>query len=420
MKIRYLVFKEIQRRKMNFVLGLLSVVLAVVMVTGSSTMLSIHDVKTMNIISLKESETKERMALLEDDYRKIMKDLGFNLLILPKDQNVSDLYANDFANKYMPESYVDSMAASKSMLIRHLLPSLQQKIIWPEKQRTIVLTGTRGEVPFLHKAPKEPMMVAVHKGTMIMGFELHKSLGLKEGDKTELLGRNFIIEKCNESRGNIDDITIWIDLKESQELLNRPGEINAILALKCHCSGGNLAEVKNEIHSVLPGMQVLEKGSKVLMRAEARERAALEAKEAIVAEIEHRGRLRVEHETFASILVPLVLLTSALWIVFLFIGNVRERRSEIGILRAVGVSEKLIMQLFFLKAIIIGFIGAFIGYFLGIVIGCVWGGVFTVALFSLKLFAIVLFCAPLLSLAAAYIPATMAARQDPAEVLKEE
>jgi hypothetical protein len=128
MNINKLVIKEITRRKLNFFLGLISVIFAVTAVIGALTMLKIHDLKTDRIITQKELETGERMIVLEDDYRKIMKNLGFNLLILPKDQNLNDLYADDFASKYMPESYVDSLAASPSMYIRHLLPSLQQKI----------------------------------------------------------------------------------------------------------------------------------------------------------------------------------------------------------------------------------------------------------------------------------------------------
>ncbi|MBE9509995.1 MAG: FtsX-like permease family protein [Bacteroidetes bacterium] len=420
MNINTLVIKEIKRRKLNFFLGLLSVVFAVTTVTGALTMLQVHDLKTNEIITEKEAETRERMTLLEDDYRKIMKKLGFNLLILPKDQNISDLFANDFASKLMPESYVDSLAASHSMLIRHLLPSLQQKIEWPEKRRTVLLIGIRGEVPFLYKDPKEPMMISVQKGTMIMGFELHDKLGLEQGDEVKLLGRKFKVEECNEPRGNKDDITIWINLQEAQELLNKQGKINAILALKCFCSGGNQAQVREEVQSVLPGTQVIEKGSKVLIRAEARARAAKEAQDAIEAEKIHRKKLRNELEKFAAILVPLVLLSSALWIAFLFIGNVSERKSEIGILRAVGVKEKSIMRLFLLKALLIGISGAVIGYFLGLGIGCAWGGLFTFSLFNLYFFLLVLLCAPLLSLLAAYIPAVMAARQDPAEVLREE
>ena len=420
MKISLLVIKEIKRRKLNFLLGLLSVVFAVASVTGALTMLNIHDINSDKLISAKEKETRERLAILQDDYRKITKKLGFNLLILPEDQNLIDLYADDFAAKHMPESYVDSLANSRSVFIRHLLPSLQEKITWPEKHRTIILTGIRGEVPFLHKDPKEPMLIAVPKGTMVMGYELHKSLQLKEGDKVTLKGQTFTIGKCNEARGDKDDITIWIDLHEAQKILNKEGMINAIQALKCHCVGNSLAAVREEVHSVLPGTQVIEKGSKVLMRAEARDRAAREALEAIEAEKRHRLDLRKEQENFASILVPLVLFASGIWIAFLFIGNVRERKSEIGILRAVGVKEWKIMKLFLLKALMIGLIGALAGHFFGLGIGSLLGGQLTFEIFNINLLLLALVFAPILALLAAYVPATIAARQDPADVLREE
>lgn len=420
MKIRHLVIKEIKNRKQNFLLGLLSVVFAVTSIIGAMTMLDIHDYKTETLVTNKEKETKERLAVVQDDYRKITKKLGFNLLILPEDQNLSDLYAEDFANKFMPESYVDSLANSKSVFIRHLLPSLQQKISWNEKQRTIILTGIKGEVPFLHKNPKEPMLVAIPKGSIILGYELHKSLQIKTGDQVKLNGRNFLVSKCNESRGDKDDITVWIDLGEAQELLDKKGKINAIQALKCHCAGNSLASVRKEVHSVLPGTKVIEKGGIVLARAEARDRAAQEALDAIESEKRHRLNMRQEQENFASILVPLILFASAIWIAFLFINNVRDRKNEIGILRAVGVKDNKILRLFLLKAIIIGLAGAFIGYFTGLLSGSVLGKQITMEIFDINIFLLVLILAPVLAVMSAYVPATMAVRQDPAEVLREE
>lgn len=420
MKISLLVIKEIKRRKLNFLLGLLSVVIAVASVTGALTMLKIHDINSNQLISAKEKETKDRLAVMQDDYRKITKKLGFNLLILPEGQNLMDLYADDFAAKLMPESYVDSLANSRSVFIRHLLPSLQEKIMWPEKHRTIIVTGIRGEVPFLHKNPKEPIMVAVPKGSMIIGYELHKSMQLKEGDQVKLKGRNFTIGQCNVARGNKDDISVWIDLDEAQDILDKEGLINAIQALKCHCAGNNLAAVRKEVHSVLPGTQVIEKGSKVLARAEARDRAAREALEAIEAEKKHQQELRAEQENFASVLVPVVLFASAIWIAFLFIGNVRERKSEIGILRAVGVKEWLIMKLFLMKALFLGLIGALFGHITGLAAGGIFSGQFTFHLFDIKMLVMAMIIAPLLALMAAYVPATLASRQDPADVLREE
>jgi len=237
MTVWQLVLKEIYRRKINFLTGLLSVIIAIAAFISAATSLAIHDIQTREIIEAKQIETENRMKELEDDFRVIMKKLGFNLLILPEDQNLADLYADDFASKYMPEEYVNKLSGSKIMTIRHLLPSLQQRIFWDKGQRKIILIGTRGEVPILHRDPKEPILVPVPKGAAVVGYELHISNNLSVGDKIKILGQSFTVSQCNEERGNKDDITVWIDLNQAQSLLNRPNQINAILALKCHCAG---------------------------------------------------------------------------------------------------------------------------------------------------------------------------------------
>ena len=78
------------------------------------------------------------------------------------------------------------------------------------------------------------------------------------------------------------------------------------------------------------------------------------------------------------------------------------------------------MKLFLLKAIFIGFLGAVLGYFIGFSVASILGGQLSLETIHIKYLAIVIVFAPVLALIAAYIPATIAARQDPAEVLREE
>jgi hypothetical protein len=421
MNVWQLVLKEIFRRKLNFFLGLTSLVVAVTALVAAVTSLRIHDSQTQMIIKEKEIETQQRMLVLEDDYRKIMKKLGFNLLILPKDQNLGDLYAEDFASKYMPEEYVANLSASKIMSIRHLLPSLQQRIFWPEKQRTVILIGTRGEVPFLHRDPQEPILVPVPKGSVVLGYEIHKSLNLSPGDKIVLFGQEFTVIQNNEERGNKDDISMWIDLKQAQTLLKKPDKINAILALKCYCAGNEIAKIRSEISAILPGTQVVEEASKVVTRAEARERAAREAKEAIEAEKNHRLRIRKQHERFAVIYVPIIIVISVSWIALLFLANVRDRRSEIGILRAVGVNARRIIGLFLMKAGIMGICGSLVGIICGLMVSFLGKKLgFDTAYLDWKLIIIAMFLAPFISMLASWIPTLIASQQDPALVLSEE
>ncbi len=420
MTVWQLVIREIARRKANFVSGLVAVTLAVAVLAGSMTVLKLHDLRTEAIVAHREEETRERMAALEDDYRKIMKNLGFNLLILPANQKLSDFYADDAVSAYMPDTYAGRLAEAKLMTIRHLLPSLQEKVLWPERKRTIILIGTRGEVPTLFREAKEPILRAVEKGQAVIGHELSQSLGLKPGDRITLFGQPFTISKCNEERGTKDDISIWIDLAQAQSMVGKPGRINAILALKCHCAENELVNVRRDVAAVLPGVQVIEQGSKVLTRAEARDRATREAAEALAAEVRNRQQLRDERERFSSILVPLVLLASALWVGLVFYTNVRERRSEIGILRALGARARTILGMFLGKALIMGVAGGLAGYALGTLAGIARQAETTLPFLDPRLLLLAASTAVVLSLIASWAPAYYAAQQDPAEVLREE
>ena len=234
MTIPRLILREIGYRKLSFALGVLSAAFAVGTLVAQVTVLSLHDTRTEQIVAARQAETQQRLAAMEDDYRKLTLKMGFNVLILPKDQNLADLYADDFAAKTMPEEYATRLAKSRVATLNHILPSLQQKIKWPEHERTVLLMGVRGEA-YIQSAKQKPLLEPVAPGTMILGHELALNLQLKAGDTTVLLGRPFTVAKVNQERGNKDDITVWISLAEAQALLGKPGQINAIMALDCTC-----------------------------------------------------------------------------------------------------------------------------------------------------------------------------------------
>ena len=69
-------------------------------------------------------------------------------------------------------------------------------------------------------------------------------------------------------RGDQDDITLWIDLPAAQKLLDKPGQISAILAIECNCAADPPKTIRGDLARVLPGTQVIEFASKALARAE--------------------------------------------------------------------------------------------------------------------------------------------------------
>jgi ABC-type lipoprotein release transport system permease subunit len=107
--------------------------------------------------------------------------------------------------------------------------------------------------------------------------------------------------------------------------------------------------------------------------------------------------------------------------------NVRERRDEIGILRALGTSARRIFSLFVTRSLMSGLGGAVLGYLAGYAWGVAWlslegpgEGAAIPPLISGWLVLAVLGLALLVSAAGALLPAMIAAQQDPAQVLREE
>jgi hypothetical protein len=429
MKIWHILLKEIRHRWRNFLLGVFAVTVAIGSLTGALTLLQVHDLHTLAILTEKEEETRKKMAVLQDEMRKAALKLSFNLLILPKQQSIRDLHLRGYPSEYMPEEYVMRLADSGIVLVRHFLPSLQERIKWPETKRTITLVGTRGEVPNLHKNPRKPLVEPVPQGTIVLGFGLHQSLGLKIGDKVRLLEREFTVHKCYEERGSVDDYTAWIHLREAQELLDKEGLINAILALECVCSqaDGLLPKIRQEVEQILPGTQVIEKGTKAVARAEARASVGQEAKAAVERERNQREQMRSDREAFAAVLVPLVMVACALWIGLLGFNNVRDRKIEIAIQRAMGFRARQIMLLFLSKSLTMGLLGGALGVFVGLGSGRWLGlaldrdveGIAAVGLPNSGLLLLALVAAPVLTVISGWIPAIMAAQQDPVNVLRE-
>jgi putative ABC transport system permease protein len=172
--------------------------------------------------------------------------------------------------------------------------------------------------------------------------------------------------------------------------------------------------------------------SKALARAEARTQTKQAAEVALANQIasgnrrlrqekSQRATLGRQRELLAAVLVPLVLIGAAFWIGMLTLGNVRGRTMEIGILRAIGFRSRQIVGLFLAKALLVGLLGAILGYGLGVVVADLWGeaGDVTAGWFSPGLLGATLGIATLLSGLASWIPALLAAGQDPAGVLRE-
>ena len=213
MTIRRLITREILHRKLNFVLSVVSVVVAVACLVAAVTLLRAYDLRTDQIIQDKIAETeanvrdrravvRKRAAELTEAYRKIMLEFGYSLLILPEAEKLLDYELGASPSTYMPEENVSILANSKTMTVQHLLPVLQQKqiLIFGDRRREVFLIGIRGEVPLAHRAVKKPLLAVVPPGEIAVGHNVQRELGLKIGDKVRVIDREFKVTRIDEPR----------------------------------------------------------------------------------------------------------------------------------------------------------------------------------------------------------------------------
>lgn len=439
-----LVRREIRHRKLSFALAVVAVMAPVGALVGTVSLLRVHDLRTGEILEAKlartatavharQAEAAQRAAELGEAFRKIMLRFGYNLLILPAEEDIARYQLQRSPSSYMAEETVRTLAESGIMTVRHLLPVLRHKqiLIFNDQRCEVFLIGTRGEVPLAHRAPKQPLLAKVPPGKMIIGHEVSRALGLKVGSKAELVGRQFEVTWIYESRGDDDDVSVWLELGDAQELLGKPGKISGIQALSCICPQAELEEIKKQIVRILPGTQVHVSRTEAVVRYEARARAAEEAKTNVrlarlrgqadvERERESRARLRGQVEALGSWLAPVLVVAGAAAIALLTLVNVRERKSEIGILLALGVRSGKVLSAFLAKALLTGLLGALLGYAAGFAAAAAWGPSPALwDIFDPTVLLVVLAATPLLSALACWAPALLAARQDPAVVLRE-
>lgn len=386
MTILGLILKEIRHRKINFMLGLLAVLTAVALFVAFVTTGRAYRRET----------------------RRVMRDMGQNLRIIPKETSIDEFWSVGFSEHTMPEEYVHRFASLEGFSYTHLTATLQKKVLW--RGMNVILTGILPEVLPLDKRQQKPMTFSVKQGEVYVGFEPARSLGIKQRDEIDIFGKTFTVAKCLSVSGSSDDIRIYGHLHDIQSILNLEGRINEIKALECLCLIESskvpidpLVLAKTQLEQVLPEAKV------ILLQG--------------IAEI--RQKQRAAMEGYLAFLMPVIVVVCGAWIGALAMTNVRDRQQEIGIMRALGYGWRQITLLFLGKSVIIGLLGAVLGHLIGTALALSFGpGIFEVTAKAIRpeyaLLVSSLVAAPAFACVSSFIPTAYAVSRDPAVTLREE
>lgn len=383
MSILRLVLRELVHRQINLLLSALAVTVAVGLVVAYRTTATAAQRETV----------------------RVTRDMGFNLRIIPRTTDMDRFWAEGFSDQTMPEDSVKRFVQYTNTFFayNHLVASLQRK--FPLGDREVLLTGLAPTVT-AEAQRGQPMGFTIKPGTVHLGFSVAQRLGRRAGETLTLAGRNFAVERTLVESGTDEDIRVYVALTDAQQLLGLPGRINEIKAIDCLCLTADqnpLAILRTELEKALPEAKVLQ--LRTLADARAKQRRTSEAT--------------------IAFLTPLILLSCAGCVGALAILNVRERRREIGVLRALGFGSTRIAALFLGKALVIGIVGAFCGYGLGSFLALQAGPhLFLVTARSIQaqpaLLGWAMLAAPLFTAVAMFLPTVLAVTQDPAVSLRED
>lgn len=311
MKSLEIVLKEIRQRKLSALL----VVLAVGVATAT----------VLTVAALNRA--------LSDEFRRLTRDMGTNLIIFPADAQLERYFHGTEPDpSTLPQEYIDALLALKPPIARHIVGRLLTSV--RVEGRQYVLAGTS---PEYDTAPgsKSQLGMVISPGAVHVGAVAAEELGWREGQAVTIEDRTVQVERILPPLGSRDDFTIFAPLEEVQNMLAKPGEVSVVEALGCLCAGDYLATVKRDIEAALPNTHVVSLRSRALARVRVRQSVA----------------------AFGVVLSVVVVALSAVGGASVFLVNVRERRSEIGILMAMGCQTGRIVWLFLLKGLVLA-IGA--------------------------------------------------------------
>ena len=377
------IFGEIGFRKLNALFSLLGLTLAVTVVVASQLL----------------ADADER------ETRRVTRDMGFNLRLISAETDLGQFYRDGFSRNEMDSAMLDRLATqlTNNVSFNHLVGSLRRE--YTINGQDILLIGL-SETYVAPGQGKKPMGVVIKKGTIHIGSEVARKQKKKRNDTMYLGERQFTVANDPIETGTPDDITIFTRLEDVQSVLRLEGKINEIEAIDCLCLTADqdpLAILRQEIGNFLPEVQVVQ------MRTLA----------------DARAKQRQTREKVNQFVLPWVLVACAVWVALLAVLNVRDRRQEIGILRALGKGGGRIAGLFLGKAALLGLMASVFGAAFG-----TWAILeFGPSLFPVTKKAIqasptlvwqMVVATPVFAAFVSFIPAMLAVSHDPAESLRED
>jgi putative ABC transport system permease protein len=274
----------------------------------------------------------------EDQTRMIQRDAGLNLLILPAGTDVGEYWAQGYAEGSMDQGVMAQL--KNQQVANRLVPLLQRRV--DVGGVNAMLTGIAPEVFKGGKKMKAVFGMSPDPGTVYLGAGVVDAEAASHPNQVEIQGRTLTVAQVLPPTGTADDMRVYCALSEAQELLKLPGRINQIQALECHCADPTedpVAALNAELQPLLPGALIVRRAD----LADARR---------------HQRQLA---ESLLAIATPIMMLLSGFVVAALAAMNLRQRRPELAVFRALGFGSGRVAAILLGRILFLAVIGAALG-----------------------------------------------------------
>ena len=402
MRLRTLVLREIFERKSQLLTSFLAILLGITV-----------------IVSIKNISHYSEGAVAQE-----LDSLGANVLVLPKSATLQDYYNTDLQSDTIPEEYVDQLAMSDIAGLDNISPKLSVPVQLQGKN--FHLTGILPKKEFQAKAAwagpgafsrpigcgksvgmmgsddkktlsRKKVIETLEDNEVLVGADVAATLGLKDADSLEVLGKKFTVTAVLPQTGTVDDSRIFAHLHAVQDLAKKGHVVNVIEIIGCcHEISAGLVD---KVNRLLPDAKVV----------------------TVAQTVQSQQRINGMMSNLSLMFLVIIVFVGGSSIANYMYANVFERRREIGTLMALGADSRLVLKVFLLKALLLGVAGGIGGYVLGSIFAFVLGpqlaGIRVWPMWELSIAAIGISIG--LTLVASYFPARRAARLDPCATFQE-
>ncbi|MCL6472701.1 MAG: ABC transporter permease [Firmicutes bacterium] len=383
MKLRHITWKNIKEHPSK--VALLIVSLAI----GVATVVILFSISRAMFIDLQDKI---------DEY-------GANMVVVPNSKTLPLTYAGVTVGGLQYESA--TLTEADVAKIRTIENRANINVVAPKLLGIVSIKGHKSVIAGVHFADELKIKKwwniksGIRPGgnrELLLGGKAAQVLGLGVGDSVDIQGESFKVAGVLSRVGTQEDELIYLDLKQAQTILNRPGEVS-LVEVSAWCKNCPIADIVEQISAKLPNANV----SAVRQAAEARD-------------------LVINHFILFSAILSATMVAVAILIVFTnVLSSVRERRREIGIFRAVGYRKSHILKVVLLETGVAGILAGLVGYLAGFfgasAIAPLAVGIDVGIKFDPVLAGASVGGAVLIALLASLYPAILASRLNPAEAI---